>query len=169
MQAKPCTATILAIDPGPNTSAYVLAESESASYPALSFRILLSEILRTEQLLQDLPKLSRSRSQCVIEGLSPYGQVIGQDLLDTAIVIGRLIERADAEDVALLLRRDVKLHLCGSARATDAHVRASLIARLGSPGTRKKPGPTYGIRSHCWAALALALTAAERPELLRSV
>ena len=66
-----CTATILAIDPGPNTSAYVLAESESASYPALSFRILLSEILRTEQLLQDLPKLSRSRSQCVIEGLSP--------------------------------------------------------------------------------------------------
>ncbi len=60
-------------------------------------------------------------------------------------------------------RREVKLHLCGTARAKDNNIRAALLDRFGGSrsvavGTAKHPGPLYGIRSHEWAALALAVT-----------
>ena len=66
---------------------------------------------------------------------------------------------------AELTRRAVKLHLCGSARAKDTNIRAALIDRFGGTGGRRaavglkaSPGPLYGIRSHEWAALAVAVT-----------
>jgi hypothetical protein len=38
-------------------------------------------------------------------------------------------------------------------------VRQALIDRLGPQGTKKNPGPTYGMRSHLWAALAVGVYA----------
>jgi len=60
---------------------------------------------------------------------------------------------------ARYFRKDIKLHLCGTNKAKDANVRQALIDCLGPPGTKKSPGPTYGIKSHLWAALALAVYA----------
>jgi hypothetical protein len=60
-------------------------------------------------------------------------------------------------DVSLVFRRDVKLHLCDSPRAKDGNVRQALLDRLGPQGTKKAPGPTYGVKSHEWAALAVAV------------
>jgi hypothetical protein len=51
----------------------------------------------------------------------------------------------------------VKLHLCNSPRAKDGNVRQALIDRVGPQGTKKGQGPTYGIKSHEWAALAVAV------------
>ncbi len=65
----------------------------------------------------------------------------------------------------LLKRFDVKLHLCGNARAKDTNIRQALIDRFGgiegkskAVGTKKAPGPLYGCKSHMWAALAVAVT-----------
>jgi hypothetical protein len=43
-------------------------------------------------------------------------------------------------------------------------VRQALIDRLGPQGTKKNPGPTYGMRSHLWAALAVAVYAGDVKE-----
>jgi hypothetical protein len=64
--------------------------------------------------------------------------------------------------VQLVYRRDVKLHLCHSPRAKDANVRQALIDRLGPQGTKKNPGPTYGMKSHLWAALAVGVYAMDK-------
>ena len=68
-------------------------------------------------------------------------------------------------DASLVYREDVKLHLCGSPRAKDANIRQALIDRWGGKaeavGTVKKPGPLYGVKSHAWSALAVAVTALE--------
>jgi hypothetical protein len=61
----------------------------------------------------------------------------------------------------LVFRKDVKMHLCNSMRAKDANIRTALIDKLGAPGTKKMQGPTYGVTSHAWAALAVAVTAHE--------
>jgi hypothetical protein len=62
----------------------------------------------------------------------------------------------------MLPRKDVKLHLCGSPRAKDANIRQALLDRYGGKekaiGSKHQRGPLYGIRSHLWAALAVAVT-----------
>jgi hypothetical protein len=46
-------------------------------------------------------------------------------------------------------------------RAKDANIRQALIDKIGPQGTKAQPGPTYGIKSHSWAALAVAVYAAQ--------
>jgi hypothetical protein len=64
-------------------------------------------------------------------------------------------------DVELIYRKDIKLFLCGTMRAKDANIRQALIDKIGPQGTKAQPGPTYGIKSHSWAALAVAVYAAQ--------
>jgi len=47
-------------------------------------------------------------------------------------------------------------------RAKDANIRQALLDLIGPQGTKKTPGPTYGIKSHTWAALAVAVYAANK-------
>jgi hypothetical protein len=64
----------------------------------------------------------------------------------------------------------VKLHLCGTNKAKDANVRQALLdmfPRTGGGavpqvGTKKEPGPLYGISTHAWPALGVAITALGR-------
>ena len=100
----------------------------------------------------------------VVEMVASYGMPVGKEVFETCVWIGRFMQVwHDPDAVRLIYRRDVKLHLCGSARAKDGNIRQALIDKLGPQGTKKAPGPTYGVKSHAWAALALAVTAAECP------
>src|SRR5690606_4735562 len=74
---------------------------------------------------------------------------------------GRFIQACQAPSTKVY-RKDVKLHLCGSPRAKDANIRQSLLDRFGpgkekAVGTKQNPGPLYGVKSHMWAALAVAV------------
>jgi len=99
-----------------------------------------------------------------IEMIASYGMAVGRDVFETCVWIGRFVEawRWPAEP-RLIYRRDVKLHLCGSSRAKDANVRQALIDLYGGPsaiGKKASKGPLYGVKSHAWSALAVAVTAA---------
>jgi hypothetical protein len=66
-------------------------------------------------------------------------------VFDTVLWIGRFIE-AWHGGYRLICRRQVKLHLCESARANDANIRAALIDRFGpgkdkAVGSKGTPGP----------------------------
>ena len=69
-------------------------------------------------------------------------------------------------------RLDVKLHLCKDSRAKDANIRQALLDRFPATGggktpqigTKAQPGPLYGIKSHLWAALGVAVTFADKQE-----
>ena len=85
---------------------------------------------------------------------------IGDDSIVTILWSGRFAQAwHQPEEVCWVKRSAVKTTLCGSARAKDSNVRMALIDRLGAPGTKKQPGPTYGVRAHGWAALAVAVVA----------
>lgn len=107
-----------------------------------------------------------------IEMIASYGMPVGAEVFETCLWIGRLIERScDGGNgrVRLIYRRDVKQHLCHSVKAKDANVRQALIDKWGGKaaaiGTKKQPGPLYGVKSHAWAALAVAVTAHETQAL----
>lgn len=143
--------SILAIDPGPNESAWVEFDGERV----IDHGITCNDDVRMIVALDRLRPL-------IVEGIACYGMPVGKETFDTCIWIGRFIE-AHLGNYALVYRPAVKMHLCHSMRAKDPMVRQALIDRFGpgkeaAIGRKKTPGPLYGISSHCWSAMAVAVT-----------
>ena len=139
--------TILALDPGTTETAFVLWDGR---------QVLEAEHWPNAEVRQVL--IGREYDLCACEMIASYGMAVGREVFETCVWIGRFVEVA-REPVQLVYRKDVKLHLCHSPRAKDANVRQALIDQIGPQGTKKNPGPTYGMRSHLWAALAVAVYA----------
>lgn len=56
----------------------------------------------------------------------------------------------------MMTRGEIKLELLSTTRAKDSDVSAYLQQDIGGKGTKKKPGPCYGLAKDDWAALAAA-------------
>ena len=138
---------ILAIDPGPVQSAYVLWDGHV---------VVEHGKLANDKMLEVLIERTYA-TVLVIEMIASYGMPVGAEVFETCVWIGRF-EQAWGGVTARLKRQDVKLHLCGSPRAKDANIRQALIDRLGPPGTKREPGATHGVKADVWAALAVAVT-----------
>jgi hypothetical protein len=149
---------LLAIDPGTTESGWVLFDGTKViDSGVLSNHLICIRLSRTHSIE---PQWAATPDQLAIEMIASYGMPVGAEVFETCVWIGRFIEAWNGlEDHRLIYRRDVKLELCGSPRAKDANIRQALIDRIGAPGTKKEPGPTYGVKSHAWAALGVAVTA----------
>jgi hypothetical protein len=157
---------ILAIDPGDKKSAYVLYEAGD---------VLECGILENEQLLK---RLETSRVEwkltfehMAIEMVACYGMPVGKTVFDTCVWIGRFIQTCPLPEITTtkIYRKDVKIHLCNSMRAKDGNIRQALIdkypatggGKIPQIGTKKQPGPLYGVSKDIWSALAVAVTYSE--------
>jgi hypothetical protein len=147
------TDLILAIDPGTEKSAYVVYDG---TMPRDATIVSNSALLT---LLYETPA-----PLVVCEMLACYGMPVGAEVFETAYMIGQIMaaQLNTGGEFARVYRQDVKLHLCGTPRAKDPHVRQAIMDRWGGKkravGRKAAPGPLYGISSHCWAALGVAVT-----------
>lgn len=153
---------ILAIDPGTTQSGWALFDGE---------RVEDSGVMSNESLLDSLEKMPDNGATLAIEMIASYGMAVGREVFETCVWIGRFQQAWHTPDgVKFVYRRDVKLHLCGTSKAKDANVRQAVIdlfPRVGGGktpqiGTKSQPGPLYGVTSHAWPALAVAITASAR-------
>lgn len=152
--------TILAIDPGPVRSGFVRLEAGRIAYacPDMLNGAVLAEIEAASHAVRIACETMQAN----------YAATVGHDVIDTLVWIGRFVQARHPLPVILLTRQHVKAHVCnGNARANDAGVRQALIDRLGPPGTKHQPGPTRGVTSHAWSALAVAITAADELAAVR--
>lgn len=141
---------ILAIDPGPTESAYVIWDGshilDKGKVPSASI----------------LPLIGIHEQECklVCEMIACYGMAVGAEVFETCVWIGRYVEKAQGQ-MERITRGKVKMHLCHSMKAKDANIRAAIIDRFGGKesaiGTKSRPGPLYGVSGDVWAALALAI------------
>lgn len=151
---------IVGIDPGPTSSGMVVYDTDRRAVSDARSDI------SNDDLRALLPTLRVSVSSVAIERVVYYGQSVGSDVFETAYAGGRIHEAAFASgyDVYRVDRRQIKRHLCNSPRARDPDIRNALIDMHGGKrayrGTKKEPGPLYGVSGHAWAALAVAVTAA---------
>lgn len=150
---------LLAIDPGPVESA-LLAYDTEAGVPLRWEKVPNRDALVLIYTFQ--------ARRMAIEMVASYGMAVGAEVFDTCVWIGRFMDRwsAACDEAEQVFRRDIKLHLCGSARARDANIRQALIDRYGGKdkaiGRKATPGPLYGLSGDCWSALAVAVTVADR-------
>ena len=158
---------LLAIDPGYTQSAWL--ECGTRDCLPVAFGIEPNDDV--------LERVRRTQAGVfAIESIASYGMAVGAEVFETCVWVGRFIQQwgclfgsfppRGEGTIRRVYRRDVKLHLCGSARAKDSNIRAALIDRYGpgkekAVGLKASPGPLYGIKADIWAALAVAVTASE--------
>lgn len=141
---------ILAIDPGNLESAYVLMDG---------YRPVECGKVENERLLNLVLHKAAAHTDFVIEMVASYGMPVGETVFETVFWIGRLYELADGyRSRSRVYRRDVKLNLCGQARAKDSNIRRALLDRFGVVGTKREPGWFYGFKADIWAAYAVGVT-----------
>lgn len=143
---EPGDARIFAIDPGTTKSGWC--------------------VLRGSCLIESGVDTNDDLLRKIIAGyFTAHVMAVGKEVFDTCVWIGRFKQAwANPEKVILIYRRDVKLHLCGNVRAKDTNIRQAIIDAYGGKekavGKKANPGELYGVKSHAWPALAVALTAA---------
>lgn len=162
---------ILAIDPGTVVSGWVhWRDTHVVESGVMDNRDLMLKILWNRY-----PRTMKDPALLAIEWIESFGMPVGREVFETVRWIGRFQQAFDpyaginfegqpdrVEKTTLVPRREVKLALCGNVRAKDANIRQALLDRVGAPGTKAKPGPTYGVKSHAWSALAVAVTVEAR-------
>ena len=149
---------VIAIDPGPVQSAYVVWDGQKVS---------AKEIISNQALLFLLIKLSKSKelwtSPLIIEQIKSYGMAVGATVFDTVFWSGRFYQ-VWKSDRHLVPRLDVKKHICYNGAAKDKKIIQALIDRFAygvrnrGKGTKKEPGFFYGFKADVWQAFALAVT-----------
>ena len=141
---------ILAIDPGPEQSGWVRY---------LDGAILGAGVADNADVLA-MVKRDAVADVLAIEMIASYGMPVGATVFDTCVWIGRYSQAwRNPGQAMLIFRRTVKLHLCGTVQAKDGNVKQALLDIIGPQGKKKAPGPTYGVSTHAWAALGVAVTA----------
>lgn len=147
--------TIAAIDPGTRESAIVIWDGDVITDAFVESNEKLVEVIRS---IEHLP--------LVIEKVESFGMAIGLETLETVFWSGVFAEAHGRANTFRMGRKAVKIHHCGSARATDANIRAAIVDRFGGQdaafGKKSAPGPLYGITGHKMAAFALALAWIEK-------
>lgn len=160
------TQTILAIDPGPVRSAFLLMDEGGLADFATEDNVEVLRYLRYEPL--------PAGTRLAVEMVASYGMPVGADVFETCVWVGRFWQAwlmgyaGNGAQPIRVYRREVKLHLCGRANAKDPNIRTALIDRYGNGqgkaaaiGTKAAPGPLYGVAGDVWAALGVAVTVAD--------
>ena len=148
---------ILALDPGTTKTGWcLLDDGRPIAFGVLDNAVMMDEI-----------RCTWDADVMAVEMIASYGMAVGREVFETCVWIGRFVQCwRDPDAVTLVYRKDVKLHLCGTTKAKDANIRQALIdsypatggGRVAQVGTKAKPGPLYGIATHVWPALAVAVT-----------
>lgn len=155
---------ILAIDPGPTNCGWAVLSGRTLMDSGVCDLATMLAMIRGACQQSPQPRIA-------VEMIASYGRPVGAEVFETCVAIGRMVEACAERGVSAVLvtRLAVKQHVCNSGAAKDPHIRQALMDLLGPQGTKKSPGPTYGVKSHAWAALAVAVTVAGlRPEGIRN-
>jgi hypothetical protein len=155
---------IFSLDPGTTQSGWVILDRGR----------VIDAGVHDNHDLRGWVKDGQSADLLAIEMVGGMGLMVGKETFETVRWIGRFQEAWRApDDVQLVLRYQVKQTLCGRQTAKDPEIRQALLdifpatggGATPQVGTKAKPGPLYGVSSHAWSALAVAITVCERLKL----
>lgn len=157
---------VTGIDPGPRRSAWVTIDGKD---------VVAHGYDECEKLAAEIKGGKFHGHTIGCEMVASYGMAVGEDTFETVYWIGyfdacsrdggskgfyKIYRKRDREFPSILM------HLCKSNRAKDQNVRQAILdmyeptggGKVPQVGTSKQRGPLYGITTHNWSALAVAIT-----------
>jgi hypothetical protein len=152
------TGTVLAIDPGPEQSAYVTFDAGRILHRAK----VDNQDLYGRLLFHEWGNLTPS-TVLVIEQVAAMGMAVGAEVFETVFWSGKFAAawQSFGGRYERMKRHEVKMFWCNSTRAKDGNIRQAIIDRYGGKekaiGKKATPGPLYGVSKDVWQALALAI------------
>lgn len=152
---------ILGIDPGNEETAFCLVDSQLRP---VRFAKLSNEMAYCEMVEAIVNHTLSDNIHVACEMIASYGMPVGKEVFDTCVWIGQLKERLKMYDFEYIYRKDEKMTICHSMKASDANITQALIDRFapGVPnhgkGRKAAPGWFYGFRADIWQAYAVAVT-----------
>ena len=150
---------IIGIDPGPTESAYCILKDGIIQFFCKDKNEEIASWVDHELLCGDADVVA-------VEHLQSFGMPVGKEVFETAYFIGEirsLVKQEGGRPTFLpVYRKEIVTHHCNNPRAKDANVRQAMLDRWGPQGTKKNPGPTYGISKDVWSALAIATYAMDK-------
>ncbi len=153
---------LLCIDPGPRESGVVIYDGIYVNYTNPAFNnIALLEFIKL--YLED-PK--NAPCTMAIESIVCFGRRVGASTFDTAEWMGVFRHAFGLDNSHKISKPEVQHHICGSSKASNADIRYNILkmfpatggGKIPETGTKKKPGPLYGVTSHAMSALAVGIT-----------
>ena len=157
---------ILALDPGTTQTGWCIVGPD--------LRVIKHGISNNHYVLNMLADVEADK--LATEMIASYGMPVGKEVFETCIWIGRFMQAWRAPDSTIIVyRKVVKMHLCGTTRAKDTNVRQAIID-LYEPsgggatpqiGTKARPGPLYGVSTHIWPAIGVAIVAHHQSKTLQ--
>ena len=147
----------IGIDPGPDGCGWVEYDTGARRVVGCDPCVPLAEAIRR---LREAPlcvvAIERWQAGCSSVAQSSIVTI------EWAAVLAHVAREA-GHDVRWLYRRQVLTELDATGPGSrDALVRARLLEMHGGPGavgTKRAPGPLYGMRAHCWPALGVLAAA----------
>lgn len=147
--------SILLLDPGPIESGWAVMNGKD---------VIEHGISKNEEFLP----LVEDGLLCycmAYEMFACYGMPVGSEVFDACLWMGRFVQAFPGKTEPVF-RKDVKLHLCGNVRAKDGNIRQAILdmypatggGKTPQVGTKKQPGPLFGVSKHVWPAIAVGLT-----------
>jgi hypothetical protein len=156
---------ILGIDPGPETSGVVLWSGSTVDFVQsecenLALERYLSTLDYDEAVIEDVVFYSLPVETVQEDGsTTKHFSGVGKSTFDTCKEIGRLSALLELHrKVYLLIPRPqiIRTLLGKQSGASTGILNARVRELLGEKGTKKAPGPLYGMSgNHAWSALAL--------------
>lgn len=159
---------ILGIDPGTTESGWVIYDTENHS-------IIDKGISENNEIIEFIDTMDFD--VMAIEMVASYGKPVGKETFETVYWIGRFAEKARSFGICVeryYKKTDINPAICFNSNVKDAMIRRALLdmfpktggGKEPSIGTKKQPGALYGINSHMFPALAVALTHALKNGLI---
>lgn len=145
--------TVLGIDTGDKESAYVLFNGNVLKCGKLPNAQVEDLIFNGWDVV------------VAVEAPTLFGKRVYPQIMETAIQAGRFLGlgAARVKTVRRFSRQETSLHCAGARSCDDKQMKHCLIERFGDVGTKKNPGPLYGLSgADMFDALAVAVTAYDK-------
>ena len=163
---------LFCIDPGPDSSGWALLKKADEDNPGLfeeKYEVLEHGVFPNDLIKKEMRRFSGTFKSVVIERIQSYGKAVGDTTFDTCIQVGRFAEYAETvlqDEVFLIKRQIVKMHLCGAGNVKKSEVQQAAKncfepsggGKDPYKGIKSKPGPLYNCTNHTLDAIALGIT-----------